>query len=234
MQGMVEAALANPWAALNKVLDEPLHPGGRESTMALLERAGVDASTQLVDAGCGAGQSVALAETMGAEAIGLDRDPSSGGVRGDLSDLPLASASVDVALAECVMCLVDDRQAALGELRHALRADGRLALSDVVVEGDPPDLDGPIARAVCLSNSSGRDRLVSDVESAGFRVGDVQTHRDDLLAMRDRIQDRVDYKPLLALLGERGTQILDQIDTLETAVESGRVGYVSLVASPTR
>ena len=34
MEGLVDAALANPWATLDTVLEGPLHPGGREATEA--------------------------------------------------------------------------------------------------------------------------------------------------------------------------------------------------------
>jgi len=40
----------------------------------------------------------------------------------------------------------------------------------------------------------------------------------------------VDYRGLLALAGERGRRLLAGVEALEAAVESGRVGYVSLVA----
>ena len=49
--------------------------------------------------------------------------------------------------------------------------------------------------------------------------------------MRDTVQERVDYRPVLGLLGERGTRLLDAIDEVEDAVEDGRIGYVSLVAT---
>jgi hypothetical protein len=48
--------------------------------------------------------------------------------------------------------------------------------------------------------------------------------------MRDRMMKAIDYERLLALLGERGDRIEAGIEDLESAVESGRVGYVSIVA----
>jgi arsenite methyltransferase len=54
---------------------------------------------------------------------------------------------------------------------------------------------------------------------------------DDLLAMRDRVRDRVDYEGILGRMGERGQCTLDAIGALESAVADGRVSYVSLVAT---
>lgn len=231
MQGLIETAIANPWAALDQVIDGPLHPGGHESTEALLDRAGVDADTRLLDIGCGAGDALALAADRGAETVGLDRDPPAGGIRGDLSSLPVKTGSVDVVLAECVMCLAPDRSLAFEESRRVLAPDGRFALSDMVVEGPVPELPAQLAEPLCLSNTSDRETLVASVEAAGFTVGEVRDHRGDLLEMRDEVAETVDYEALLPMLGEEGQRILDRIHSLEDAVESGDIGYVSFVAS---
>lgn len=230
MQGLIEAALADPWAALEQVVDGPLHPGGHESTADLLDRAGVGSDTRLLDAGCGSGNSLDLARDRGATAVGIDRDPPADGIRGDISTLPVRTGSVDVVLTECVMCLLPERTIAFDEINRVLGPDGRLALSDVVVDGELPDLPGPIAETLCLSNTSSRAALVDSIESAGFTVESVRDHREDLLAMRDQIAQRVDYEALLGQLGERGDRLLDRIERLELAVENGSVSYVSLVA----
>lgn len=231
MQGLLETAIRNPWSTLEYVLEGPLHPGGTESTVALLDRADVTSGTRLLDVGCGAGTSLALARERGADPVGIDHDPPAGGIRGDLSTLPIRAGCVDVVLSECVVCLVPDRSRAFGEVERVLGSEGRLALSDIVVEGTAPDLPPVIEETLCLSNTAAQSELVETVESSGFVVEEVHNHRDDLLAMRDTIENRVDYRPLLQLLGERGTQLLNAIDEVEDAVESGRVGYVSLVAA---
>jgi hypothetical protein len=41
----------------------------------------------------------------------------------------------------------------------------------------------------------------------------------------------VDYERLLGSMGDRGQRLLDGIDELERAVEDGRIGYVSIVAT---
>lgn len=236
MLNPLEAALSDPWAALRTVLGEPLHPGGAEATAALLDRAGVGAGTRLLDLGCGAGGALALARDRGATAVGLDRDPATGEgaephtVRGDFTRLPVADASVDAALAECVLCLSPDLDRSLAECRRVLAPGGRLAVSDVVTEGDPPDLPAALAEPLCLTGDRERARLLARIEAAGFTVRDVRNQRADLLAMRDRAAERVDYERLLPALGERGRRLLDGIHDLEDAIEAGRVGYVSVVA----
>jgi len=232
----LDAALADPWGALDRLLDGPLHPGGEAATEALLDRAAVGEGTRLLDVGCGGGHALVLARERGARAVGVDRDPGGEGVlRGEMTRLPIDSGSVDAVLAECVLCLSDlDR--GLAEARRVLAPGGRLALSDVTVEGDPPDVPAPMAEALCLGGRGGRDHLVERVEAAGFAATDVREHREDLLAMRDRLAGSLDYEGLLAALGERGREWLAAVERVEAAVEDavedGRVGYVSLVATP--
>jgi SAM-dependent methyltransferase len=228
----LELALARPWAVLDHLLDGPLHPGGGEATAALLDRAGVAAGTRLVDVGCGAGDALDRARERGATAVGVDRSPGDGrAVGGDVATLPVRTDSVDVVLAECVLCLAPSLDGALAECRRTLEDGGRLALSDVVVEGDVPELPEPVAEALCLTDRPGAGGLVDAVADAGFAVGDVRHHREELLAMRDDLQSAVDYERLLPALGERGETLLAAIEDVERAVEDGDVGYISIVAT---
>lgn len=231
MQALIDAALANPWTTLDTVLDGPLHPGGREATDALLDRACVDADTRLLDVGCGAGEALQLARERGATAWGVDPDPGvDRAIRGEGAHLPLDSGSVDVVLAECVLCLTTLDEA-LAETNRVLAPGGRLALSDVVVADDAPDIPNRLATALCLTGARPRVELRESVERAGFAVSSVRDHREDLLSMRDRVTERLDYEGLLGTMGERGEDALAAIEDLEAAVEDGRVGYVSVVAS---
>jgi arsenite methyltransferase len=117
-----------------------------------------------------------------------------------------------------------------------LGAGGRLALSDVVVEGDgdPADaLPASVAEALCLTGARSREGLRGELAAAGFRVEGVRDHREDLLAMRDQVTEQVDYAGLLGAMGERGREVREGIERVEDAVADGRVGYVSLVATDT-
>jgi SAM-dependent methyltransferase len=232
MTGLVDAALADPWRTLGALLDGPLHPGGAAATERLLDRAGVDGGTRLLDLGCGAGDALAAARDRGADAVGLDPAPAADrALRGTATALPIRDGAVDVVLAECVLCLTD-LPAALDECRRVLAPGGRLALSDVVVDdaAGTPTLPPALAEALCLTGARSREELTAALEARGFAVDAVSDHHEDLLAMRDRLCDRVDYDALLGVMGERGRELRDEIRAVEDAVESGRVSYVSAVA----
>lgn len=230
MQALLDAALANPWQTLDTIVDDPLHPGGTAATERLLDRAGVTDGTRLLEVGCGAGDALEIASERGAETVGLDLRPAAErAVRGDATTLPVRENSVDVVLAECVLCLTDLSRA-LAESERVLTDGGRLAVSDVVVEGDRPPVPDRVAEALCLTGARSRDHLIDELEGASFTVQSVRDHHDDLLAMREQVKERVDYEGLLGAMGERGKRIRDGIDDVEMAVESGEIGYVSVVA----
>lgn len=232
VQHPLEALLSNPWRMLEVVLDGPLHPGGRDATIDLLDRAAVDSATRLLDVGCGAGDALGLARKRGAHAIGLDRQPTEAGVvQGDLTAFPFRDNSFDVALGECVLCLSPNLKRTLEEIERILTPGGRLALSDVTVAGSPPELPAPIDELLCLDGSRQQTHIVQQLEHAGLAIDNVQTHHDDLLAMRDRLTDVLEYERLIDALGDRGARLRDGANELEDAVESGRVGYISVVAT---
>jgi arsenite methyltransferase len=233
VQHPFEALLENPWRLLETLLDGPLHPGGRTATENLLDRAAVGSETRLLDIGCGTGDTLGLARERGAQAVGLDHQPTDAGdVQGDLMALPFRETGFDVVLGECVLCLSPDLGRTLEDVERILQPGGRLALSDITVEGQPPTLPAPIDELLCLNGPREQADIRRQMEYAGFEIREMQIHRDDLLAMRDRLGDAVDYERLVSALGDRGTHLREGANGLERAIESGRLGYVSIIATP--
>ena len=81
---------------------------------------------------------------------------------GEIEHLPVADASVDVIMSNCVINLSTDKAAVFREAYRVLAPGGRLAISDIVAVGEIPeavrnDLD---AYAGCVSGAA----LVADIE----------------------------------------------------------------------
>jgi len=228
----LDVLVGDPWRALDALVDGPLHPGGRAATEELLDRTAVGDGTAVLDVGCGRGEALRLARERGARPVGLDRDPNAEDtVVGDMTALPFRDGSFDVALGECVLCLSPDLERTLCDVARILGDGGRLGLSDVTVTGEPPTLPPPIDRLVCLDGQREQGQIRRSVERAGFEVQEIETRTDDLLEMRNRIREAIDFERLAGALGERGDDLREGLRELEAAVESGRVGYVSIVAT---
>jgi SAM-dependent methyltransferase len=107
---------------------------------ALLDAAGVEAGTRLLDVGTGPGVVARAAVARGARVTAVDAEPSMAETAARnvpgldvrvavLPDLPLNDGEFDAVTGNFVINAVGEPEAVLAELRRVLRTDGRLALT---------------------------------------------------------------------------------------------------------
>jgi arsenite methyltransferase len=94
-------------------------------------------------------------------------------LKGELENIPLPGATVDVIISNCVVNLSADKDRALAEAFRVLKPGGRFAVSDVVVRGAVP---AEVRRNVelwigCLAGALEEKEFESKLKRAGF--GDV-------------------------------------------------------------
>ena len=99
---------------------------------------------------------------------------------GYLEELPLADASVDVVISNCVINLAADKALVLREAARVLRPGGRLAISDVIADaGLAPQARADMAAWTgCIAGALTEPELRDALTAAGLRdVEIVATHR---------------------------------------------------------
>ncbi len=99
---------------------------------------------------------------------------------GEIEQLPVADASVDVIISNCVVNLSPDKPQVFAEAFRVLRPGGRLAIADVVsMVPLPPSVRGdPTSLAACIAGASTVSELESMLVEAGFTEITVEPQRD--------------------------------------------------------
>ncbi|WP_336034282.1 arsenite methyltransferase [Halobacterium yunchengense] len=89
---------------------------------------------------------------------------------GEIEHLPVADASVDAVVSNCVVNLSPDKPRVFREAFRVLAPGGRLAVSDLVaVDEIPPAVrEDPDAVAACVGGAAAPDALESMLREAGF------------------------------------------------------------------
>lgn len=152
----------------------------------------------VLDLGCGGGIDTVLAAAQvgpSGRVIGVDLLPEmceraqaaarAAGVDGrcgfevgEMEDLPLPDASVDVIISNGVLNLSPRKGRALAEAARVLRPGGRLCIADLIVEAElPPEvLASPAAWAGCIAGAVSERVLRKKLVRAGFTDVDVAGH----------------------------------------------------------
>jgi len=88
-----------------------------------------------------------------------------------LETLPLETGSADVVLSNCVINLSHHKRRTFAEVFRALAEGGRLVVSDVVCEIEPPSTirNDETLRGECIAGALTQRDLVGLLEEAGFR-----------------------------------------------------------------
>ena len=92
----------------------------------------------------------------------------------DIEHLPLAAASADAAISNCVINLAPDKAAVYREIFRVLKPGGRLAVADIVMRGSAEAVEafrrsaGAGAWCACVAGALEQEEYFQAIRSAGF------------------------------------------------------------------
>ncbi len=100
-------------------------------------------------------------------------------LKGEIENIPLPDASVDVVISNCVINLSGDKNRVLREAFRVLKPGGRFAVSDVVTRGEVP---AEVRRSMllwvgCIAGALADDHYASALAQAGFESIEIEPTR---------------------------------------------------------
>lgn len=108
---------------------------------------------------------------------------------GEIENLPVADASVDVAISNCVINLSPEKERVFREIYRVLKPGGRVAVSDLaLLRPLPEEVRSDLAAYIgCVAGAVPIDEYLGHLRAAGFVDGSVET--DAGVAPVDEVQD---------------------------------------------
>ena len=90
--------------------------------------------------------------------------------KGDIEELPVDDASVDVIISNCVINLAPNKDRVFKEAFRVLKPGGRLTVSDIVTEGELPEeiRRDPDMWASCVAGAITGEEYIEKLRAAGF------------------------------------------------------------------
>jgi SAM-dependent methyltransferase len=225
---------------------EDFHTMGRYATAQLVDLAGITSATKVLDAGSGVGGTARyVADHCGCTVTAVDLtdeycetsrwlnglvglDDRISVRQGDVTELPFADGTFDVAISQHVQMNVADKARLYSEARRVLADGGRLAVWDITI-GNGCELDYPLpwADQPARSHLVTADELRAVVESAGFAV----EHWNDLTDQAAALMQAVLAQPDGPLgLHAFVTDFKRKAENLTHALADGRLRAIQAVA----
>jgi SAM-dependent methyltransferase len=126
---------------------------------------------------------------------------------GEIDHLPVADATVDVVISNCVINLAPDKRQVFEEVHRVLRPGGRLAVSDVVLTAELPAglRADPQSVAACVGGAAPVSDLEAMLDAAGLADIAVEPKADSasFISEWDPDRDLSDYVVAATITGEK-------------------------------
>jgi sarcosine/dimethylglycine N-methyltransferase len=225
---------------------EDFHTMGRFATSQLVDLVGITSDSEVLDAGTGIGGTARfVADHCGCTVTAVDLtdeycetsrwlnrlvglDDRISVHQADVTELPFADGTFDVAISQHVQMNVADKARLYAEVRRVLVGGGRLALWDITT-GDQGELDYPLpwADEPARSHLVTSDELHAVIVSSGFAI----EHWNDLTDQATALMQVVLKQPPNPLgLHAFVTDFKRKVENLTQGLADGRLRAIQGVA----
>jgi len=111
---------------------------------------------------------------------------------GEIEHLPVADATVDVIISNCVINLSPDKPQVFRDAFRVLKSGGRLAVSDTVAAAPiPEDLKADLASySACVTGSASVGELTDMLAAAGFKDISIRPREESRAFIKDWSPDK--------------------------------------------
>ena len=135
---------------------------------------------------------------------------------GEIEHLPVADASVDVVISNCVINLSPNKKQVWAEIARVLKSGGRVAVSDLALRQPLPTtvLESVEALVGCVAGAS----LVSEIQRMALEVGLKEltlTEKPEYVEAMIRADDPL-YQKIVAEL-PKGSKVSDYVTSLDVS-----------------
>lgn len=109
---------------------------------------------------------------------------------GDIDQMPVSDNTADVVVSNCVLNLVPNKAAVIGDMFRVLKPGGHFSISDIVLQGDLPEALQHDAQmyAGCVSGAMQKADYLKALKSAGF--SNITEQRSKTITIPDDILER--------------------------------------------
>lgn len=245
---------AGPGAILWEMLmGEEIHVGGAGETDILARKAGITASTTVLDV-CSAlgGPARHMARTIGCAVTGLDATPKmhdeavrrtkeagldgrASFVLGNALDIPYRASSFDVVWGQDAWCYITDKERLVRECARVVRPGGTVAFTDWIETGSMSDeLWTALHAFMAFPYMETLDGYARLAEAAGLRVVEQEDLTQDFARHVQRYLDALQKTHRAAVVAGYGQPMYDEVERglilWRDASAAGQVGRGRIIA----
>jgi ubiquinone/menaquinone biosynthesis C-methylase UbiE len=241
---------------VGQVLGESFHPGGEQLTIHLGEKLGLNENHKVLDVACGSGTSaIALAQKFHCMVVGIDlseknlekarEKASSLGLshlleftKSDAEKIQFPDETFDFVICECALCTFPDMETAVSEMNRVLNPQGKVGITDIILEDELPDsLKNIVSQVLCIAGAKSHEGYRTIFAEGGFEKIEFENHSytlEEILKKAKKLLDGwemikkicdCDVTEVEKLLGITEGEAHDLLKTGFLELEKGTFGY---------